>query len=126
MHLATRDQILSASDLKTVPVETPEWGEDSGVNVRSLTGIERDRWDKNSYQGKKEVDLLGYKARFCVLTIVDENGVQIFSETDAEALAKKSAAVIERVFTAAAKLNGLLASDSTAIEKNSEAAPSVE
>lgn len=126
MRTLTRDLILAASDLRFETVETPEWGEGAGVRVRSLTAIERDNWDKSTYQGKKEVNLIGYKARFCVLTIVDDSGVQLFAEGDADALAKKSAAVIERVFTAAAKLNGLLAADSAAIEKNSEAVPSAE
>ena len=125
MRLATRDQILNASDLSSTVVPTPEWGEDSGVKVRSLTALERDQWDKDTYQGKTEVDLLGMKARFCTRTMVDDGGAPIFAETDADALAKKSAAVVERVFTAAAKLNGLLASDVATIEKNSEAAPSV-
>lgn len=124
MTLATRDQILAASDLVFETVETPEWGAGAAVRVRSLTAIERDNWDKSTYAGRKEVELLGYKARFCVLTMVNEGGTQIFVEGDAEALAKKSAAVVERVFTAAAKLNGLIASDVAVIEKNSEAAPS--
>lgn len=126
MQVLTRDQIISASDLPTLPVPTPEWGKDSGVFVRSLTALERDGWDKRTYQGKTDVELLGYKSRFCVLTICGEDGVRIFGDTDADMLAQKSAAAVERIFNVAAKLNGLLAKTSEDIEKNSEAAPSVE
>jgi hypothetical protein len=125
MLCLNRDQILAATDLKSEPVETPEWGEGSGVFVRSLTAVERDTWDKREY-GSTKPEMIGYKARFCVLAMVNEGGTRLFADADADALAKKSAGVIERVFTVAAKLNGLLANNSADIEKNSEAVPSPE
>jgi len=126
MKLATREQILAASDLTCEMVPTPEWGAETNVCVRTLTAIERDRWDVETYGGQKKVDLIGYKARFCTLAIVGEDNKPLFSPEDAEQLAGKSAAVVERVFTVAARLNGLMKANVEEIEKNSAAAPSVE
>ena len=123
MKLASRDQILNADDLPSTLVPTPEWGKDTGVKVRSLGSVERDKWDQETYQSKTP-DMVGLKARFCALTIVDENGEQIFTPEDAAQLQRKNSKVIDRIFAEAAKLNGLLAVNVDDAEKKSEGDPS--
>jgi hypothetical protein len=123
LKFLTKDEILAVNDLKTQDVAVPQWGEDVGVHVRSLTALERDAWDKSTYKGK-DVELIAYKTRFCAMCIVDDTGNQIFDATndaDVKALGAKGASGIEVVFQAAAQLNGLLKSNVDAIEKESAA-----
>lgn len=108
MGLLGRDAILGATDLPSVDVEVPEWG--GTVRVRMLTGGERDAFEAGTItrHGKKvEQNLVNIRARLVALCAVDEKGERLFGEGDVEALARKSAAALNRVFEAARLLNGL-------------------
>ena len=108
MGLLGREQILGAVDLPTVDVDVPEWG--GTVRVRMMTGVERDAFEAATItrHGKKiEQNLANIRARLVALCVVDEKGGRLFSEADAEALGKKSAAALNRVFAAAQQLNAL-------------------
>ncbi len=112
MGLLTRDAILSASDLSFEDVEVPEWG--GTVRVKMMTGTERDAFEAGTVvrRGKRaELNLVNVRARLVALTAVDEDGNLLFSQADVEALARKSAAGLNRVFEAARKLNGLTEED---------------
>jgi hypothetical protein len=112
MGLLTRDAILSASDLTFEDVDVPEWG--GTVRVRMLTGAERDLFESGTVvrRGKRvEMNLVNVRARLVALTAIDEGGQLLFTQADVEALAKKSAAGLNRVFEAARKLNGLTEED---------------
>ena len=111
-RLLGRDEILGAQDLKTVEVEVPEWG--GVVLVRGLTGVERDALEEES----AKVGLKNLRARYAARCIVDENGERVFSDEDIEALGKKSAPALHRVFMAALRLSALTPEDVEALEKN--------
>lgn len=123
--MLTRDSILSASDIETRDVGVPEWG--GSVRLRSLTGLERDSWEASNrlLKGSEYVpNIKGAKARLLVRAMVDENGVRLFADTDAGALAAKSAGVIERLAEVVAQMSGIT---ETAVEDaagNSDGAPS--
>jgi hypothetical protein len=119
MGTLTREQILSADDLPTQDVDVPEWG--GSVTVRSMTGAERDAFEAGLMveEGEDEKNRLNnLRARLCSLCIVDDDGVPLFSPEDVEALGKKSAAALDRVFTKAQTLNGLGAKDVEDLAKN--------
>lgn len=118
MTMLTRDQILKAEDLKTETVPVPEWGGD--VNVRTLTGTERDAFEEGCIKGKGKRDLSNLRARLCALAIVDENSNRMFSDRDVHILGKKSAAALDRVFTVAQRLSGVTDADVDDLAKNSE------
>lgn len=121
MSILTKADILSADDLPTQTVGVPEWGGD--VIVRSMTGLERDRFDSQLIAKEDgKTDLSNIKARLCSLCIVDESGERLFTEAEAVELGKKSAKALARVFEAASELNGLGAEEE--IAGNSEAEPS--
>ena len=108
----TRDAILKAHDLPTEDVEVPEWG--GVVRVRGLTGAERDAFEQSivEQRGKNtRMNLRNIRAKLVALTVVDEEGNRVFSDEDAEALGKKSAAALDRVFAAAQRLSGLRPED---------------
>jgi len=114
----TRDQILSAKDLKTTVVKVPEW--DGEVTVRGMTGEERDAFEAAMYAaGDDDVEAMrNIRARYAATCIVGENGERLFTDADVTALGRKSAAALSRVFEAARRLSGLTAKDQEGLEKN--------
>lgn len=112
----SRDQILAAPDLPAHSVRVPEWGGD--VFVRSMTGAERDAFEAAIFDGDK-VNRANIRARLVSLCAVDDKGDRLFSEADIEALGKKSAAALERVYAAASRLNALSPADVEELAKNS-------
>lgn len=112
MTLLSRDAILQADDLPTETVEVKEWG--GSVCIRSMTGAERDKYEASMVERKGkdvQVNLKNIRARLVALCCIDEDGKRLFADSDMEALGKKSAAALDRVFAVAQKLNGLSAQD---------------
>jgi hypothetical protein len=104
----TRDQILAAPDLKTEIVAVPEWGGE--VIVRMMTAAERDDFESKLFIGegdKRRVNQANFRARLCSICLVDDSGDRLFKVEDVDALGRKSAAALERVFEAAQRLNGM-------------------
>jgi len=125
MALLTRDEILNANDLAREQVEVPEWG--GAVLVRALTGRERDAYESSIVHPNgraMKYTLTNMRARLVSLSVIDEAGTRLFSDSDVELLGRKSAAALERVFEAAQRLSGLSAQDVDELVKNSESGPS--
>lgn len=125
----TREQILQADDLnERVAVDVPEWK--GQVMVKMLTGKERDRLDELALtlKGKMryESNLKNVRGRFVAACVCDANGAKLFGEHDIEALGKKSAAALDRVYEAAAKLNRFTKEDVEELVGNSEGDQSAE
>jgi|SRR5690554_5882572 len=121
----SRDDILKASDIETREVDVPEWG--GKVYVRGLTGSERDAYEASlvQFRGKQRVpDLANARAKLVVRCIVDEEGNRVFTDADANALGKKSGAVLDRLFEVASKLSGLSDKDVDELVGNFDAAQS--
>lgn len=122
--ILTREAILQAQDLPSEAVEVPEWG--GAVLVRGLSGAERDAFEAGVIAPKLEkngksgsMDMRNIRAKLAALCIVDEVGQRIFSDGDVEALGRKSAAALDRVFSAAQRLSGLSQADVEELAKNS-------
>ncbi len=118
--LLTREAILQAVDLPKEQVSVPEWGGD--VLVRALTGAERDQFEASIIDQKGKGTRINHKnmrAKLVALTIVDESGNRLFADDDVVALGRKSAAGLNRVFSAAQRLSGLTQEDVDELEKNS-------
>lgn len=114
MALLKHDQILAADDLVTEDVSVPEWGGE--VRIRTLTGTERDRFEQSLMEVKKDGSVKSnrdnVRARLLVLCIVNEQGEQEFSgAADIAALGRKSAAALDRVASAAQRLNAFSDAD---------------
>lgn len=123
--LLTRDEILQANDLQTEEVEVPEWG--GSVLVRGMTGTERDAFEESiiEVKGKKQnINMQNLRAKLISKTVVDENGNPIFTPGDVDALGKKSAAALSRVFAVAQRLSGMSDEDLDELTKNSESGQS--
>ncbi len=103
--MLTRDEILNAEDLKTVTVDIPEWGGE--LLVREMTGSQRDAYETDIMNTAEDHKAHVIRARMVASSVVGEDGEPLFTMADVEALAKKSAKALDRVFTAAASLNVL-------------------
>ena len=118
--LLSKNAILKTDDRVQEEVEVPEWG--GHVIVRSISGAERDNFEKGLSDDKGKVNISNIRAKLCAITMVDADRKPLFSGTsDVVALGNKSAAALDRVFTVAKRLNGLLETDIKEIVKNSEA-----
>lgn len=119
--ILNRAAILAANDLATVTVDVPEWG--GAVIIRSMTGGQRDAYETSlmtkDSSGRYSVDTENMRAKLVIFTAVDETGTPLFTPDDLPALASKSAAVIERLFVAAQRINGLSKDAVADAEKNS-------
>lgn len=97
-----RSDILAAADLSHEIVEVPEWG--GAVRLKTMTGKERHTLQNVVGKLKDQEELVEY---LVAASIVDEQGIPIFTFDDVRELGQKSARALNRVFKAAAKLNGM-------------------
>ncbi len=106
MKQLTRDDILSAEDLKSECVEVPEWGGE--VIVREMTGTERDAWETSvvsTVDGKVKINSVNMRAKLVAVSIVDSDGKRLFSDKDVVELGKKSCAALDRCVDVAKRLS---------------------
>lgn len=118
-NILTRDQILDANDLEIQEVNVPEWG--GTVLVRGMTGVERDAFEGSLVKGKGKnttVNMDNIRAKLVASSIVDQDGQRLFTDQDVQALGKKSAAALDRVFAVAQELSGISQSDVEDLAKN--------
>lgn len=118
MTTLTKKQILEAPDLKTVKVKVPEWGGD--VFVRTLSGLQKDRFEQSILEEGRRVNLDNARAKLCALAIVDDKGNRLFNESDVAALGEKSSLALDRIYEVAQTLSGMGKGDIEEIVKNSE------
>lgn len=124
MKVLSRDEILSADDLKVSdPIPVPEWSPDGCVHVRVISGEERDAFEQTQARMSHR-DNYGFmrntRARMVAMFACDAEGNRLFSDADATALGKKSAVALNRVFDAGRVMNGYTHEDIKELEGNSE------
>ena len=114
----SKEQILSADDLKTETVNIPEWGGD--VLLRELRGRERDAFEEGSMDSKRNVTMTNMRARLVALSAIDDEGERLVSSKEANELGNKSATALNRLFEVCCRLSGITSDDVDKLEKNSE------
>jgi len=123
--MLSREDILKCSDRASIMVEVPEW---SGmVKLMTMTAEGRDQYEQALYSGKGEGEALqNVRASLVAFCAVDDEGSPLFTSDDVQALGKKSANAVNRLFEAAQKLNKLTDEDVEDLAKNSETDPSAD
>lgn len=113
----TRAQILDANDLERIEVPVSEWG--GSVFVRSILAEERAIYEEILFDAKVDEKVRNRRWRGLTLSlcVVDEHGAHLFTEADIDALGKKNANAVDKVFKAALKLNALTEAEVQAHEK---------
>lgn len=112
LHELTGQEILEVDDTQLERVEVPEWG--GYLFIKGLTGQERDAFETASIEtrGKvRSVNMINFRARLIALCARNSKGDLLFTRFQIEALGKKSARALERVFSKAQTLSGLGDSD---------------
>lgn len=123
MALLTREAILAADDLPTKEVPVPRWG--GSVRVRSMTGCERDQFEAEIVASRRDgkVSPGNVRARFVAMCVIDEAGNNVFTANDIEALGRKSAATLDKVYQEILSFNALSEDDVDELVGNSEPVP---
>ncbi len=118
----SKDSILAFKPKPTVKINVPEWGGE--VFIRIMSGQERDAYEDETYRvngADVSVNRLNLRARLLVRCLSDESGARIFaSDSDAEALGQTPSPILDKLFSEAAKVNGITPKDEADLAKNSE------
>lgn len=113
--LSSQD-ILNCDDVSVEPISIPEWGGDAFIKV--MTGTERDSWEMYASKQMEKTNGVNIRAKLVCLCLCDETGKRIFGDGQVDALSKKSARALNRVYEAATALNKLTDDDIAELEKN--------
>jgi len=104
----TAEQILAADDMGLKKVTVPEWGGDVFIRVMSVG--ERDNYER-LWMGKRETGVENFRTEYLARVLCDEKGDLLFSREQVASLAKKSGAVMGRLFDEAMKHNRMTEED---------------
>ncbi len=123
MGLLNREAILAVNDLPTKDVPVPAWGGD--VRVRSLTGAERDQFECDILAARRDGKISpgNVRARYVAMCVIGEDGENLFTMADIEALGRKSAAALDKVYQEILSFNALSEDDVDELVGNSETDP---
>lgn len=109
----TREQILQAADLTLEPLFVPAWGGE--VFVRTMKASARDKFEASRVRlnAERQPELVAdnTRARLLSMTVCDEQGKLLFSESDIDALGEKDAASVDAVYDVALRINAMRTQD---------------
>lgn len=111
----TKAQILAADDLGLLEVKVPEWK--GSVFIRVMSVGERDAYE-NDWIRNKDKGVDNFRAKFLQRVLCDDKGALLFSASEMDALAKKSAKVMGRLWQKAMEHNAITDSDVEELAKN--------
>ena len=115
---ALKNLILDADDLPTKELEIPEWG--VTVTVKAMDGETRGRFAMSATDEDGNRDEQAYiqsSARLAAMVLVDpETKELIFTAEDVPALARKSAAALDRISQVAFSISGLTEDERSTVE----------
>jgi len=127
MPFLTRDEIVDVDDTEYAVVACPEWGGD--VRLKSIKGSQRDAYEQSlivEKSGSRQMNLRNARAKLIVLCAVDEQGRLLFTPDDLNALGRKNAKPLDRLFDKCRALAGLSEEDVEELTKDFGAARSDE
>ena len=114
--LLKKSDILNADDSTFELVNVPEWG--GVVKVTVMSGFARDRFESSIIGKNGGINSVNIRAKLAAATIVDEDGNLMFDEKDITKLGTKSCAALDRIFSAAQRLNLITDKDVENLAKN--------
>ena len=115
-------QILPADDLPIQKVTVREWKDGEGkplvLGVRVMTVEERDSYEKE-WVGNKERGIDNFRTKYLARCLCHpESGERLCDEAGVEQRAKKSAAIVSKLFDKAMKHNNMTETDVEELAKN--------
>lgn len=124
MALLSREEILEKDDRKYDVVDCPEWGGE--VRLSSIKGSQRDAYEQSVIEQRgndRKMNLRNARAKLIVLCAVDAEGRPLFTSDDLNALGRKNAAPLDRLFDACQKLAGMSREDVDKLTEDFGATP---
>jgi len=124
--------LFAYDDTKIEKVECPEWGDlGKEIYVRTMSSKSRDTYEmgiveagKQAKEARENGTLFEFtynmRAEMAVGSICDKDGNLLFETSDAKELGKKSAGVLDRIFTVAKRLSHFSEEDVEEMEKSLE------
>jgi hypothetical protein len=136
MKILRAADVTASKDYTYIELAVPEWGDDVGVRMRTLTSGERHRFETQMFQteiamvddGKGNMvpqekriinPAINLKTLLLGMCLVDEDGARLYPDDGIGILDSRNAVVINRLFTEAMKLNGMNAEAVSDKAKNS-------
>lgn len=126
-RVLTAEEIFVSDDMRREWVATPEWrpsdcnGDECGLYVSTLDAVEKEKWEDEITNSKGERDtgktgfvMASALARACV----NDSGARVFTTEQVDRLARKSGAVVARLWQVFRKLNVLTDADVSELVKN--------
>lgn len=98
--ILSREDILNANDACIEVVEVEEWG--GSVRVKAISAKDREILEKEFSATNLPPNM---RARLVAMSVVDSNNNNLFTYDDIEALGKKNATAIDKIFTVAKRLS---------------------
>lgn len=127
----TAEEIDEVDDVMIQPHPVPQWGENRGVYVRSISAEERGRVESDAAmfkesRGKNSSFPQTFTVKMAWLGMCNERGERLYGKlADVTRLQKKNAAAIAGIAEHVQRLSGFSKDDLEELEKNSvEAQPS--
>lgn len=124
MKILNKEDIFACEDLQKEKLYIPEWK--GSVYISELSADVRDEFEQYMVHEQEKIQssktkYLHIRTALAAFSVVDENGNLLFSIKDLVELGKKSGRALDRIFTAANKLNKIYGAEREEVEKNSEA-----
>ncbi len=117
LQVLGRDAILGYEDLVIEEVDVPEWN--GKIYVRRMSGHERDAYESVNHLLHESMRYTDFRARLLVSSLCNAEGKLIFTDIDIQALSKKSAKPLDRLFDVATRLSGITDKNVEEMAKNS-------
>ncbi len=103
MTLLSKADILKIQDLKYKDVNVPEWG--GTIRLSSLSGTARAQFEASIIDKDGKVSYKNMKLKLVAASIVDSQGNLMFDDSTLDQLGKKSATVIDRLYSIVEEIN---------------------
>lgn len=118
----TKDEILAADDLPFEDVTVPEWG-NKKVRVIGMNAADAQEYSSRlvSLDNKgrvRKLNLDTVMTTMLIRVLVDDKNRPLFTHQDVEALGRKSAVVMTRLFEVAQRLSAMGEKDQQEIKEN--------
>jgi len=117
--MSIKEDILATEDRNFEEMPVPEWK--TTLRIYEMNGTERDAYEATLYEVKGEkVDVKrdNMRAKLLVHCLYDTDDNRLFSDADVQALGKKSAKVLDRLYQAAQRINAMTRENQDLLEKN--------
>jgi len=95
--------ILAAGDIRVEALDVPEWG--GRVYVKTWSGVERELFEVAVMDAGGKLARHAFRAKVAQLSLCDAGGKLLFTADQIEALHAKSSTALDRVMTAADRIN---------------------